>query len=129
MGTKGKHFLALLGTVAALGWAAAALADSGLSMPFACHVEGGRVALTPSAPRTYRVYGTSESRMFSTCAPNMPGGCPSLKLQRFNLDCSRRRGRGRQLRIEYSGDTVGALRGKRGRRIEETEITRMGDVN
>jgi hypothetical protein len=88
MGTKGKHFLALLGAVAALGWAAPAFADSGLSMPFACQVNRGRVELTPSAPRTYRIYGAPESRMFSTCATNMPGGCPSLKLQRFDLDCS-----------------------------------------
>ncbi len=87
MGTMGKQFLAVLGAVAALGWVAPALADSGLSMPFACRVEAGMVALTPSAPRTYRVYGAPESRMFSNCAPGMPGGCPSLKLQRFDLDC------------------------------------------
>jgi hypothetical protein len=87
MSTMGKQILALLGAFAALSWAAAASADSGLTMPFACHVEGGRVALSPSTPRTYRVYGAPESRMFSACSPNMPGGCPSLKLQRFDLDC------------------------------------------
>jgi hypothetical protein len=88
MATMSKHFLALLGAVAALGWAAPALADSGLSMPFACQANRGKVELTPSDPRTYRVYGAPESRMFSTCAPDMPGGCPSLNLQRFDLDCS-----------------------------------------
>jgi hypothetical protein len=88
MGTMGKHFLAVLGAVAALGWAAPVLADSGLSMPFACQVNRGKVELTPSAPRTYRVYGAPESRMFSACAPDLPGGCPSLNLQRFDLDCS-----------------------------------------
>ena len=87
MSTMGKQILALLGAFAAFSWAAPASADSGLTMPFACHVEGGRVALSPSTPRTYRVYGAPESRMFSACAPNMPGGCPSLKLQRFDLDC------------------------------------------
>ncbi len=87
MGTMGKHFLAVLGAVAALGWAAPALADSGVSMPFSCQVNRGKVELMPSSPRTYRVYGAAESRMFSACAPDMPGGCPSLKLQRFDMDC------------------------------------------
>jgi len=85
--TIGKQFLALIGALAALSWSAPASADSGLTMPFACEVNRGKVELTPSPPRTYRVYGAPESRMFSTCAPGMPGGCPSLKLQRFDLDC------------------------------------------
>lgn len=88
MGTMGRHFLAALGAVAALGWGAPALADSGLSMPFTCQVNRGKVDLMPSSPRTYRIYGAPESRMFSTCAPDMPGGCPNLKLQRFDMDCT-----------------------------------------
>ena len=87
MSKIGKQFLALLGAVAALSWPTPASADSGLSMPFTCQVNRGKVELTPSGPRTYRVYGAPESRMFSNCAPGMPGGCPSLKLQRFDLDC------------------------------------------
>jgi hypothetical protein len=82
-----RCFLAVLGAVAALSWAAPAIADSGLTMNFACQVNRGKVELSPSPPRTYRVYGAPESRMFSNCAPGMPGGCPSLKLQRFDLDC------------------------------------------
>src|SRR5262245_42143330 len=82
-----KHISALCAFVGAIGVITPAVADSGLSMPFSCQVNGGQVELRPSSPHTYRVYGTPESRNFSACSPNMPGGCPNLKLQRFDLDC------------------------------------------
>ena len=78
---------ALVGILVLVSLSHAALADAGLTMPFACHVNQGRVALIPTPLQTYRIYGTPEQRMFTACSPNRPGGCPSWNLQRFDLDC------------------------------------------
>lgn len=43
------------------------------SLPYACAVERGRVVLTPSAERQYRVLGPRASHAFTACAPNQPG--------------------------------------------------------
>ena len=47
----------------------AAAAEERLQMPFACHVEGGRVVLSPSDMQSYRIYGAPEHRKFTACSP------------------------------------------------------------
>jgi hypothetical protein len=63
------------------------MATEQLTMPFDCHVVGGRVSLAPSAPQTYQIYGERERKQLTTCSPFDPRKCHSWYVHRFDLDC------------------------------------------
>jgi hypothetical protein len=78
----------LLAVSAADASAQAPIADAGtLVMPYRCAVEHGRVTLTPSAERTYRLLGPYREHAFTACAPGQPHRCRTWMIHRVDVQC------------------------------------------
>ena len=57
-----------------------------LVMPFACEIERGRVALRPSAPRSYPILGERTEQGVTSCR-TLAGDCRAVVAQRFWVAC------------------------------------------
>lgn len=78
--------------LAASAFGAAAQAPAGdagtLVMPYRCSIEHGRVSLTPSAERTYRLVGPYREHAFTACAPGQPHRCRTWMIHRVDVQCA-----------------------------------------
>jgi hypothetical protein len=81
------RFAALCGIAVWSVAASAAPTEVQLAMPFACHVDGGDVKLSPSQIQRYQVIGVPERQVFSACSPAHPNICRDWILHRFDIDC------------------------------------------
>jgi hypothetical protein len=57
-----------------------------LVMPFACEIDRGRVALRPSAPRSYPILGERAEQGVTSCR-TLAGDCRAVVAQRFWVAC------------------------------------------
>ena len=65
----------------------AAPAD-GVSMPYRCTVERGRVRLLGGPERVYRVVGRREQQTVMACSGARSDACNPIVIHRFVLECS-----------------------------------------
>lgn len=63
-------------------------ARESISMPFACSVENGRIAMRPSATQSYAILGAREEQPFTACTSQQFEQCRTFMVHRFNIDCS-----------------------------------------
>ncbi|HKZ96585.1 MAG TPA: J domain-containing protein [Hyphomicrobiaceae bacterium] len=62
-----------------------------LVMPFSCGFEGNRLALQPSADRSYAIIGLREQRPFAFCReplPSLQPKCRTVMVHRFAISCA-----------------------------------------
>ncbi len=82
--TLAVFMTALLGT--------SALADGEqMLLPFQCTIDRGRIVLTPSAERAYRLAGPRASHAFTACAPANPNRCRTWQIHKFDFACAGQR--------------------------------------
>jgi len=86
-GLRGKVRTLLFGLALGAALTGPATAEEQLVMPFACHVEGGKVVLARSAAQGYQIYGHRKQKRLTTCSPYNPNRCQHWSIYRFDLDC------------------------------------------
>lgn len=84
-GTVRIRFIVLVTAVAAF-WTRPAAGAEHIAMPFACHVDRGRVVLMPSPERHYAILGLRSQRPYTWCLPG-DGPCRIRMLHRFDISC------------------------------------------
>ena len=92
-GMSARGFRVVLAAASFATLSSRAVADDGEQavLAFACAVDRGRVVLTPSPERSYRVLGTRASHAFTTCAPLNPEKCRTWQIHKFDLNCGGQR--------------------------------------
>lgn len=57
-------------------------------MPFDCAADGGKVRLTPASEKSYRILGSREEEVVTTCTPSSSAGCRTVMVHRFTISCA-----------------------------------------
>jgi hypothetical protein len=102
--------------VAGTGPEESALTTPHVALPYACNVDRGRLLLTPSGERLYRIVGPRDSYAHTACAPGQANRCRTWQIHKFDLLCN-------GTRVAWLGLVGAALERTPGRaRIENNRL-------